>query len=72
MWTHGDVSTTVDQKRRFMAAVRSGHHMFAEIARLSGLSMRETLDVFAEGVRAGKLCIADDMPGFRHVAEVAQ
>ena len=70
MWTHGDVSTTVDQKRRFMAAVRSGHHMFAEIARLSGLSMRETLDVFAEGVRAGKLCIADDMPGFRHVAEV--
>ena len=72
MWTHGDVSTTVDQKRRFMAAVRSGHHMFAEIARLSGLSMRETLDVFAEGVKAGKLCIADDMPGFRHVAEVAQ
>ena len=71
MWTHGDVSATVDQKRRFMAAVRSGHHMFAEIARLSGLSMRETLDVFAEGVRAGKLCIADDMPGFRHVAEVA-
>ena len=72
MWTHGDVSATVDQKRRFMAAVRSGHHMFAEIARLSDLSMRETLDVFAEGVKAGKLCIADDMPGFRHVAEVRQ
>ena len=65
------MSATVDQKRRFMAAVRSGHHMFAEIARLSGLSMRETLDVWAEGVAAGKLCIADDMPGFRHVAEVA-
>ena len=70
MWTHGDVSATVDQKRRFMAAVRSGHHMFAEIARLSDLSMRDTLDVFAEGVKAGKICIADDMPGFRHVAEV--
>ena len=66
----GDVSATVDQKRRFMAAVRSGPLMFAEIARLSGLSMRETLDVFAEGVKAGKLCIADDMPGFRHVAEI--
>ena len=66
------MSATVDQKRRFMAAVRSGHHMFAEIARLSGLSMRETLDVFAEGVKAGKLCIADDMPGFRHIKEVAQ
>lgn len=37
----------------------------------SGLTMRETLDVFAEGVKAGKLCIADDMPGFRHIAEVA-
>ena len=61
---------TVDQKRRFMAAVRSGPLMFAEIARLSGLSMRETLDVFAEGVKAGKLCIADDMPGFRHIKEV--
>ena len=48
MWTHGDVSTTVDQKRRFMAAVRSGPLMFAEIARLSGLSMRETLDVFTK------------------------
>ena len=66
------MSATVDQKRRFMAAVRSGHHMFAEIARLSDLSMRETLDVFAEGVKAGKICIADDMPGFRHVAEVAR
>ena len=66
------MSATVDQKRRFMAAVRSGHHMFAEIARLSGLSMRETLDVFAEGVKAGKLCIADDMPGFRHIKEVAR
>ena len=65
------MSATVDQKRRFMAAVRSGHHMFAELARASGLTMRETLDVFAEGVRSGKLCIADDMPGFRHVAEVA-
>ena len=70
MWTHGDVSTTVDQKRRFMAAVRSGHHMFAEIARLSGLSMRETLDVWAEGFAAGNLRIGDDVPGFRHVAEV--
>ena len=58
------------QKRRFMAAVRSGPLMFAELARASGLTMRETLDVFAEGVKVGKLCIADDMPGFRHVAEV--
>ena len=66
------MSATVDQKRRFMAAVRSGPLMFAEIARLSGLSMRETLDVWAEGVRAGKICIADDMPGFRHIKEVAQ
>ena len=66
------MSATVDQKRRFMAAVRSGHHMFAELARASGLTMRETLDVWAEGVAAGKLRIADDMPGFRHIAEVAQ
>lgn len=64
------MSATVDQKRRFMAAVRSGQHMFAEIATASGLTMRETLDVYAEGVAAGKLRIDDDTPGFRHVAEV--
>ena len=64
------MSATVDQKRRFMAAVRSGQHMFAEIATASGLTMRETLDVYAEGVAAGKLRIKDDLPGFRHVAEV--
>ena len=64
------MSATVDQKRRFMAAVRSGQHMFAEIAALSGLTMRETLDVWAEGFAAGKLRIGDDVPGFRHVAEV--
>ena len=60
------MSATVDQKRRFMAAVRSGQNMFAA----SGLTMRETLDVWAEGVAAGKLRIKDDLPGFRHVAEV--
>lgn len=64
------MSATVDQKRRFMAAVRSGQNMFAEIAAASGLTMRETLDVWAEGVAAGKLRIKDDLPGFRHVAEV--
>lgn len=65
------MSATVDQKRRFMAAVRSGQHMFAEIATASGLTMREALDVYAEGVAAGKLRIKDDLPGFRHVAEIS-
>lgn len=64
------MSASPDQKRRFMTVVRSGQHMFAEIAALSGLTMRETLDVWAEGVAAGKLRIGDDVPGFRHVAEV--
>ena len=65
------MSVTVDQKRRFMAAVRSGPLMFAELARASGLTMTEVLEVWAEGHNAGKLVIADDLPGFRHVAEVA-
>lgn len=64
------MGATVDQKRRFMAAVRSGQHMFAEIAKASGLTMRETLEVWAEGHAAGKLVVADDLPGFRHIAEV--
>ncbi|MDF3904672.1 hypothetical protein [Paracoccus sp. AS002] len=64
------MSATVDQKRRFMSAIRSGQHMFAEIAKASGLTMREVLEVWAEGHAAGKLVIADDLPGFRHIAEV--
>lgn len=66
------MAVPVEHKRRFIRAVRSGQFMFAEIAREAGLSMRETLDVFAEGVAAGKLTIADDLPGFRHIAEVHQ
>ncbi|MEF9604522.1 hypothetical protein O4J55_20140 [Paracoccus sp. PXZ] len=65
------MSATVDQKRRFMAVVRSGQHMFAEIAKLSGLTMHEVLEVWAEGVAAKRLRIADDVPGFRFVEEVA-
>ena len=61
---------SVDHKRRFMDAVRAEPRMFGEIAAASGLTMRETLDVFAEGVAAKRLVISDDLPGFRHVAEV--
>lgn len=64
------MGATVDQKRRFMAVVRSGQHMFAEIAKASGLTMPEVLEVWAEGHTAGKLIVADDCPGFRHIAEV--
>lgn len=64
------MSATADQKRRFMSAVRAEPRMFGEISVASGLTMRETLDVFAEGVAAKRLVIAEDMPGFRHVAEV--
>lgn len=64
------MSATINQKRRFMAAVRSGQHMFAEIAKLSGLTVHEVLEVWAEGHNAGKLIVADDLPGFRHIAEV--
>ena len=61
---------TDDQKRRFMAAVRSAPMMFGEIASASGLPMTVVLDCWAAGSDAGKLILKDDMPGFRHIAEV--
>lgn len=61
---------TDDQKRRFMAAVRSAPMMFGEIASASGLPMAVVLDCWAAGSAAGKLAIEDDLPGLRYVAEV--
>lgn len=62
---------TDNDKRAFMRAIRRGPMMFAEIAEFTGLPFVTVLDIWAAGFKAGKLVIADDIPGFRHVAEVA-
>lgn len=64
------MSATADQKRRFMAAIRSDKLDIGDAARRAGLTFREGCEVWADGVAAKRLAIADDVPGFRHVVEV--
>ena len=65
------MSAPVEHKRRFIRAVRSGQHMFAEIAAAAGLTLQQTFDVWADGSAAGKLRIGGgDLPGMRFVEEV--
>ncbi|QRZ14714.1 hypothetical protein JWJ88_17265 [Paracoccus methylovorus] len=66
------MKATTDQKRRFMAAVRSGRMMFGEIVKVSGLTFQHVFDIYAEGVTAGRLRMGDDAPGFRFIEEVRQ
>lgn len=61
-----------DQKRRFMAAIRSGRRDIGDAARAAGLTFSEAAQVWADGVAAGRLRIADDCPGFRHIEEIAR
>lgn len=61
------IAVTNDQKRAFIAAAEAEPRMFGEIARAARLPMDVTLEIFALGMKAGKLAIADDVPGFRYV-----
>lgn len=61
------MSATPEHKRLFVAAARSAPMMFGEIARATGLPMEAVLNVWAVGSQAGKLRIADDVPGFRRI-----
>ncbi len=62
---------TDNDKRAFLRAIRRGQMMFAEIAEFTGLPFDRVLQVWAEGFKAGRLMIRDDLPGFRYVGVVA-
>ncbi|MCV2448480.1 hypothetical protein [Paracoccus sp. DMF] len=64
------MSAPLDHKRRFLAAIRAERLDIGDAARRAGLTFREGCEVWADGVAAKRLDIADDVPGFRHVVEV--
>ena len=66
------MSAPVEHKRRFLAAIRGERLDIGDAARRAGLRFCEAAEVWAEGVAAGRLRMSDDIPGFRHVAEVTQ
>jgi len=65
------MTASVDHKRRFIAAIRADHLDIGDAARRAGLTFRDACEVWAEGVAAKRLRMADDLPGFRFIEEVA-
>lgn len=64
------MTVTPDQKRRFVAAIRAEPVDIGDAARRAGLSFADSAECWAAGVAAGRLAMADDLPGFRHIVEV--
>ena len=66
------MGVSYEQARRFYAAIRSERLDIGDAARRAGLKFHEAAEVFAKGVAAKRLTIADDFPGFRHIQEIRE
>ena len=53
------MGVSYEQARRFYAAIRSER-----------LDIADATEIWAKGCAAGRLKIADDTPGFRHIEEI--
>ncbi len=65
------IHVTPEQKRRFLAAIRADRLDIGDAARRAGLQFHEAAEIWAQGVAAKRLRMADDLPGFRFIEEVA-
>ena len=65
------MAVSYEQARRFYAVIRAERLDIGDAARRSGLKFADATGIWAKGVAAGRLKIADDFPGFRHIQEVA-
>ena len=65
------MAVSYEQARRFYAVIRAERLDIGDAARRSGLKFADATEIWAKGVAAGRLKIADDFPGFRHIQEVA-
>ena len=64
------MAVSYEQARRFYAAIRSERLDIGDAARRAGLSFADATEIWAKGVAAGRLKIADDTPGFRWIEEI--
>ena len=65
------MSVSYEQARRFYAVIRAERLDIGDAGRRAGLSFADATEIWAKGVAAGRLKIADDFPGFRYIQEVA-
>ena len=65
------MAVSYEQARRFYAVIRAERLDIGDAARRSGLKFADATEIWAKGVAAGRLKIADDLPGFRYIQEVA-
>ena len=66
------MAVSYEQARRFYAVIRAERLDIGDAARRSGLKFADATEIWAKGVAAGRLKIADDFPGFRHIQEIRE
>lgn len=64
------MSVSYEQARRFYAVIRAERLDIGDAGRRAGLKFHEACEVWAKGVAAKRLTMADDVPGFRYIMEV--
>ena len=64
------MSVSYEQARRFYAVIRAERLDIGDAGRRAGLKFHEACEVWAKGVAAKRLIMADDVPGFRYIMEV--
>ena len=66
------MAVSYEQARRFYAVIRAERLDIGDAARRSGLKFADATEIWAKGVAAGRLKIADDFPGFRYIQEIRE
>lgn len=64
------MAVSYEQTRRFYLSIRAERLDIGDAARRSGLSFSDACEIWAKGVAAKRLVMADDVPGFRYIQEV--
>ncbi|UFM64219.1 hypothetical protein LOS78_01730 [Paracoccus sp. MA] len=64
------MTVSYEQARRFYAAIRAERLDLGDAARRARLKFHEAAEIWAKGVAAKRLRIAEDHPGFRYIEEL--
>lgn len=64
------MAVSYEQSRRFYAVIRAERLDIGDAGRRAGLKFHEACEIWAKGVAAKRLRMADDVPGFRYIEEI--
>lgn len=66
----GGIPITYEKARRFYEVIRTEKLDIGDAARRANIQFHEACEIWAKGVAAKRLRIADDYPGFRYIEEI--